>query len=185
MHRAVRRLSAISVALVAANVVVSCGGDGGSDLTGSATAISVGDNTFVPQDITVAKGQVIPTSGKQFTLTPNTMVGSSVQYANGPYYVRLKVKHTGKQYATLMNDEEAPAYTTGDLDAGYKFADIGMMKSPLVRMNISNIGNARYRNPSSNSVVNAKAVGSTAASTVFYYLGAPRLITFTFSADFQ
>jgi iron complex outermembrane receptor protein len=136
-------------------------------------------------DITVAKGQTLPTSGKQFTLTPNTMVGASVQYANGPYYVRLKTKYTGRQYATLMNDEAAPAYTTADIDAGYKFADIGMLKSPLVRMNISNIGNARYRNPSSNSVTNATAVGSTAASTVFYYLGAPRLLSFTFSADFQ
>jgi iron complex outermembrane receptor protein len=136
-------------------------------------------------DVTVAKNQLIPLSGKQYTLTPNTMVGTALQYASGPYYVRVKVKHTGKQYATLMNDEQVPAYTCGDLDAGYKFADIGAIKNPMVRLNISNIGNARYRNPSSASVVNAKPVGSTAAGTVFYYLGAPRLFSVTLSADFQ
>ena len=136
-------------------------------------------------DLTVTKGQVIPLSGKQYTLTPNTMVGTSLQYAQGPFYARVKVKYTGSQYATLMNDEKVPAYMTGDLDAGYKFADFSMLKSPLLRANLSNIGNAKYRNPSSASVVNAQAVGTTKAGTVFYYLGAPRLFSLTLSADFQ
>ncbi len=51
-------------------------------------------------------------------------------------------------------------------------------------MNVSNIGNAKYRNPSSASVVNATPVGATPASTVYYYLGAPRLFSLTLSADF-
>lgn len=136
-------------------------------------------------DLTVAKDQVIPLSGKQFTLTPETMVGLSVQYAAGPFYARVKVKHTGRQYATLMNDEAVPNYTLGDFDAGYKFADIGMLKSPLVRLNVSNIGNTKYRNPSSSSVINAVKVGSTNPGTVTYYLGAPRLFSLTLSADFE
>jgi iron complex outermembrane receptor protein len=142
----------------------------------------------VKDNLTVTDGKsgsvTLTTSGKQFTLTPNTMVGSSVQYAAGPLYVRVKVKYTGKQYATLMNDEQVPAYTTGDLDAGYKFPDFGMLKSPLIRANISNIGNARYRNPNSNSQLTTQAVGARAADVVSYYLGAPRLFSLTFSGDF-
>ncbi|OYU73689.1 MAG: hypothetical protein CFE45_36640 [Burkholderiales bacterium PBB5] len=72
-----------------------------------------------------------------------------------------------------------------DFDAGYKFADMGMLKSPLVRFNISNLGNAGYRNPNSGSVTNAVAIGTRAAQSVSYYLGAPRLASITFSADFQ
>jgi iron complex outermembrane receptor protein len=139
----------------------------------------------IQDDLVVSKALTLKTSGKQFTLTPNTMVGTSLQYASGPYYVRAKVKYTGKQYATLMNDEQAPAYVTGDLDAGYKFADIGMLKSPLLRANLSNIGNARYRNPSSgSSLTNVTQAGRT-GDVVTYYLGAPRLFSVSFSADFQ
>jgi iron complex outermembrane recepter protein len=136
-------------------------------------------------NLLVAAGQTLPTAGKLYTLVPKFMLGSSVQYSSGPYYLRLKAKYTGKQWATLMNDEEVPAYTTADFDAGYKFMDMGYLKNPQLRLNISNIGNAKYRNPSSGSVTNATAVGARAAQTVFYYLGAPRFTSLTFSADFQ
>lgn len=136
-------------------------------------------------DLQVAAGQVLPTTGKSYTLVPKYMLGASVQYTAGPLYARLKGKYTGTQWATLMNDEQVPAYTTVDLDAGYKFADFAFFKEPLVRLNVSNLTNERYRNPNSGSVTNAVAVGSRAAQTVFYYLGAPRLLSLTFSADFR
>jgi hypothetical protein len=50
-------------------------------------------------NITVAKGQEIPTAGKQFTLVPDRMFGGSLQYTSGPFYARLKVKHTGRPSA--------------------------------------------------------------------------------------
>jgi iron complex outermembrane recepter protein len=150
----------------------------------SAYASFTAQKSKIKSDITVAKAQTIPTTGKQFTLTPETMAGVSLQYANGPFYARVKVKHTGKQFATLMNDEEVPAYTVADFDAGYRFADVSFLRNPLIRLNVSNITNEKYRNPSSSSVVNARPVGATLASNVFYYLGAPRLVTVTLSADF-
>lgn len=139
----------------------------------------------VKSDITVAKNQTIATTGKEFPLTPGQMAGLSVQWADGPMYVRVKAKYHGKQYATLMNDEEVPSYTVGELAAGYKLPDMGMMKNMQLRLNVSNIGNTRYRNPSSGSVVNAVKVGNTNPGTVFYYLGAPRMASLSFSADFQ
>ncbi|MDT7833952.1 TonB-dependent receptor [Aquabacterium sp. OR-4] len=153
--------------------------------TATAAVAASGSTAAIP-----AKAVLLPTSGKQMTLTPEVMVGTALQYAAGPYYARLKLKHTGKQYATLMNDEETPAYTTGDLDFGYKFADMGMVKSPTLRLNISNIGNTKYRNPSSGTGANAvnyvvSGVGTVNGSAPTYYLGAPRLVTLSLSADFQ
>lgn len=138
----------------------------------------------VLNDIRTNATTVLQTAGKQFSMTPRTMAGLALQYSNGPLYARLKAKHTSNQFATLMNDEAVPGYTTADLDAGYKFGDTAFMKSPMVRLNVSNIGNTKFRNPSSNTVLNAKAYGNQAAGTVFYYLGAPRFMSVTLSADF-
>lgn len=154
---------------------------GGFTAYGSLTAQS----SEMQDDITVAKGQVLPTAGKQFTLVPDRMVGASLQYAAGSFYARLKVKHTGRQFASLLNDEEVPSYTTGDFDAGYNFGNFGMLSNVQLRFNLSNITNAQYRNPSSGSVVNTVKYGSTNPSTVFYYLGAPRFAAISLSADFK
>ncbi len=139
----------------------------------------------VLSDLPVGTGRVLPTSGKQFPLTPETLAGLSVQYSNGPIYARIKAKKTGRQFATIMNDEEVPSYTTIDFAAGYTFADATFIKSPKLKFNVSNVSNTKYRTPSSGSVVNAQPVGATAASgTVFYYLGAPRSFSVSLSADF-
>ncbi len=138
----------------------------------------------VLNDLRASSTQVLPTNGKEFSLTPNMLGGLSLQYTEGPFYVRLKAKRTGRQYATLMNDEVVPRYTTADFDAGYKFSDFMFVKSPQLRLNISNLGNAQYRNPSSGTVLNAQPVGTLAAGSVFYYLGAPRFASVTLSADF-
>lgn len=153
---------------------------GGFTAYGSLTAQS----SEILDNITVAKGQILPTAGKQFTLVPDRMVGASLQYATGPFYARLKVKHTGRQFASLLNDEEVPAYSTGDFDAGYNFGKLGSLSNVQLRFNLSNITNAQYRNPSSGSVVNTVKYGTTNPSTVFYYLGAPRYAAVSMSADF-
>jgi iron complex outermembrane receptor protein len=150
----------------------------------TAYASLTAQSSELQDNITVARGQVVPTAGKQFTLTPDRLLGVSLQYATGPFYARLKLKHTGRQFATLMNDEEVPSYTIGDFDAGYNFGNLGMIKNAQLRFNISNITDAQYRNPSSNSVVNATRVGATAPGSVFYYLGAPRFAAISLSADF-
>ena len=138
----------------------------------------------VLNDIRSNATSVLPTTGKQFALTPEMLAGLSLQYSSGPIYVRAKVKKTGRQYATLMNDEEVPSYTTAELDAGYKFGDFMFVKNSMLRLNVSNVGNTKYRNPSSGTVLNAVAIGTQPAGNVFYYLGAPRFFSATLSADF-
>lgn len=142
------------------------------------------------EDLRVTTTGFLPTKGKQFGKTPEKMAALSLQYESGPIYLRLKGKYTGAQFADLMNQQEVPGYTSGDFDAGYKFSSWGMLKNPQLRLNISNIGNTKYRSASS-VTTNAAATtlnGSGAnynASTSFYYLGAPRLTALTFSVDVE
>ena len=151
----------------------------------TAYASLTAQSSELQDNITVAKGQSLPTAGKQFTLTPDRMIGTSVQYTSGGFYARLKLKYTGRQFATLLNDEEVPSYTTGDFDAGYNFGNLGWLSNVQMRLNVSNITDAQYRNPNSGSVVNAVQYGATAPGTVSYYLGAPRFAAVSLSADFR
>lgn len=139
--------------------------------------------------ITLGSG-FLPTKDKMFGRVPEKMAALSVQYEQGPIYARLKGKFTGAQYADLMNQEKAPAYSTFDLDAGYKFDNFWMLKNPQLRLNVANIGNKQYRNPSSiiTNAADTKLNGSGAnytKATEFYYLGAPRFTSLTFSVDFE
>jgi iron complex outermembrane receptor protein len=72
----------------------------------------------------------------------------SAQYETAVWYARLKTKYT-RQQATLVNDEEVPAYTLVGFDAGYQFPNTSWLKKPTLRLSISNIFNEKYRNPSS------------------------------------
>ncbi|MEO3691321.1 TonB-dependent receptor [Roseateles paludis] len=154
---------------------------GGFTAYGSLTV----QKTKVKDDFQASATVSLPTTGKQLTLTPETMIGASLQYASGPLYARVKAKHTGRQYATLMNDEEVPSYTLLDFDAGYNFGNVSMLSNVQMRFNVSNITNQKYRTPSSGTTINAVKYGTVNANTVFYYLGAPRLASLTLSADFK
>jgi iron complex outermembrane receptor protein len=127
----------------------------------------------------------LPTAGKDMPLTPKLKAGLSVEYQTGALWARLKAKSTSKQAATLANDEWAPGYTTFGIDAGYTFANFGIFKRPKLNVNLSNITNKQYRNPSSQSVTNMTPLnGVPVPSTpVRYYLGAPRFTSVTLSVD--
>ncbi|MBC3932073.1 TonB-dependent receptor [Undibacterium curvum] len=138
----------------------------------------------IQADLPVNKTASLPTAGKEMTLTPKYKAGLSAQYETSVWYARLKAKYTGKQWATMTNDELVPAYTLVGFDAGYQFPNTGWMKKPTLRLNVANLLDKQYRNPSSFNVTNAQAYGTAGAKTVFYYLGAPRFTSITFSADF-
>jgi iron complex outermembrane receptor protein len=138
----------------------------------------------IKSDLRASSTVTLATAGNEFPLTPKLKAGLSAEYSTGPGFARLTAKATGKQQATLANDEEVPGYTTMGFDAGYTFANYSWLKRPKIMLNVSNLTDKQYRNPSSQSVLNANAYGSLRASTVYYYLGAPRFTSVTFSADF-
>jgi len=126
---------------------------------------------------------VIPTAGKEMPLTPRLKAGLSAEYQSGAFWSRLKVKSTSKQQATLVNDETAPGYTVMGIDAGYTFANYGLLKRPKLTFNVSNITSKQYRNPSSQNILNTTALPGAPAGTLRYYLGAPRFASVTLSVD--
>jgi iron complex outermembrane receptor protein len=136
-----------------------------------------------------SKGTSLPLTGKEYAMTPKLKANLSAEYQQGAAWGRLKVRSTGKQQATLMNDEVVPGYTVMDFDAGYTFENFGMVKRPKLTFNLSNLLNREFRNPTSNGVTNAAAYTNAAGNTVsgksvFYYLGAPRFASVTLSVDF-
>jgi len=138
----------------------------------------------IQNNIQVSATGVLPTAGKEFPVTPKTKVGLSLQYETPTWYARFKAQHTSSQYATLVDDQEAPGYTLCDFDAGYQFPSAGMFKNPIVRLNVSNLFDEQYRNPASNAVTNANEINGVSPGGVYYYMGAPRLISATFQVDF-
>ncbi len=136
----------------------------------------------------VSATSTLATAGKDFPDTPKLMLGASAQYANGPYLASLSAKHVGKRYTTLMNDESLDAYTTADLNAGYRFASSGFFKNPTLRLNISNLFDKKYLIANSGSgssitttVDTTKGSGSGIPQ---YYVGAPRFASVSLSSDF-
>ena len=152
----------------------------------SAYASLTSQKSEIKNDFQSTATRLYPTAGKELPLTPKTMVGLSLQYLQGPWYARLKAKHNGTQWADMMNTEEVPGYTTVDFDAGYRLGNIGPIGSAQIRLNISNLTDERDRSSGSGQAqLSRTAVGALPASgSVFYYLGAPRLVSLTFSGDF-
>lgn len=158
---------------------------GNNPINGFSLYASYGYNhSEIKSDLLGTATTYLPTTGKQFPLTPKQKVGLSLQYENGPFWGRVTAKTTSTQAATLTNDETVPGYTLFGFDGGYSFENFGMIKRPKLTFNVSNITNKQYYNPSSQSVTNARAYGNAAAKTVFYYAGAPRFASVTLSVDF-
>lgn len=138
----------------------------------------------IEDNLRVSATGTLPTAGKEMPLTPKLKAGLSLEYSQGTFYARVKAKATSRQAGTLVNDEWAPGYTTYGFDAGYTFANYGIFKRPKLQLNISNITNKQYINPSSQSVTNTTQFpGVTSVGTLRYYLGAPRFASVTLSVD--
>jgi len=128
---------------------------------------------------------VLPTAGKELPNSPRLKAGLSLEYSQNAFWARLKAKSTSEQQSTLLNDEKSPGYTTFGFDAGYTFANYGMLKRPKLTLNASNLTNKQYRNASSTATTNTNPVPGavTSTSTLRYYLGAPRFVSVTLSVD--
>jgi iron complex outermembrane receptor protein len=158
---------------------------GNTPINGWSAYVSYGYiHSEIKENMLVGANQFVPTAGNEFPLTPKQKLGLSLQYEQGAFWGRLTAKTTSQQQATLANDEQVPGYTLFGIDGGYKFQDFGAIKNPKLTFNVSNLTSKEYYNPSSQSVINAKAYGTVTAKNVFYYAGAPRFVSATLSLDF-
>jgi iron complex outermembrane receptor protein len=141
-------------------------------------------NSQLKDNIPVSATLFLPTAGRTMPLTPKFKAGLSAEYQKDAAWIRLTAKATSQQQATLVNDEQAPGYTVFGMDAGYTFANFGVLKRPKLNFNWSNLGNKQYRNPSSQSILNTTPFPGSAPGTLRYYLGAPRFASVTLSVDY-
>jgi len=136
----------------------------------------------VNDDLRTGAATYAATSGKLFPDTPEWMLGNTIQYAVGPFTANLQTKYTGRRYTTLVNDQYVGGYTLSDLNLAYQFGNFGMMKHPMVRVNVSNLFDRNYEMLNIGSGSNI-AITSTATSPTIY-VGAPRFASVSFQADF-
>ncbi|WP_374358466.1 TonB-dependent receptor [Pseudoduganella danionis] len=143
------------------------------------------NNSKIQDNMQLGSNVFLPTAGKEMINTPRRKAGLSVEYQDGAFWARLKARATGVQQTSMVNDEQAPGYTTFGIDGGYTFANFGMFKRPKLTFNLSNITDKQYRNASSTTVKNTLAIPgvTTAVDTQRYYLGAPRFASVTLSID--
>lgn len=154
----------------------------------SAYASATYTKSTINDDLKTASGTTTytaNTSGKQFPDTPKGMFALSGQWAQGPYLINLSGKYTSTRFLTLTNDQAIPGYITLDLNAAYQLPSLPFVKSALIRLNITNLGNKRYfsANSGSGTSITTNATG-TGASQPTVYPGAPRFTSVTFQADF-
>ena len=137
----------------------------------------------IKSDLEARKGVFLPTAGKEMINTPRRKMSLSAEYQNGAFWTRLKARATSQQAASFTNDAYAPGYTTYGIDGGYTFPNMGIFKRPKLNVNVSNITNKQYRNPSSTTITNTVLTNGVNPGTQRYYLGAPRFASVTLSVD--
>ncbi len=124
---------------------------------------------------------VYQTAGMQFPDTPKTMGALALQYASGPLMLNISSKYTGKRYLTLVNDVSIGGFATVDFNAAYQLPNNGIFKSPLIRVNMSNITDRQYLLANSGS---GSTIAIAAANNPQVYAGAPRFFSMTVQSDF-
>jgi len=132
----------------------------------------------------------VPTNGKTFPDSPSTMAAAQIQFTQGGFIAALSAKYTAARYTTLMNDEQLPSYTNLNFDAGYRFSNWGSLREPTLRLNVTNLTDAKYLLANSGSGTSLSLSSSSTYSTVngygvpSYYVGAPRFVSVSFSGKF-
>jgi iron complex outermembrane receptor protein len=72
------------------------------------------------------------------------MGNSTLRFADKGWNGSLGARFVGTRYITIENDQSVPAYTTMDLGAGYRFANIGKAKNVSVQLNVVNLLDKDY-----------------------------------------
>ncbi|MCD7098235.1 TonB-dependent receptor [Stenotrophomonas sp. MMGLT7] len=80
-----------------------------------------------------------PIKGKQLADTPKDIASARLSWSNGEFWASLKAKYSGSRYGDYMNTEKVGGYTVVGLNAGVNLPDIGAVKKPVLKLNISNL----------------------------------------------
>lgn len=132
----------------------------------------------------------VPSKGKIVPYSPMVMGFAGVDYDDGHLFGNFGAKWVGRQYGTFVNDSAAPSYFTLNAVIGYRFDDMfGFLKSPTIRLNLSNLTNTVALTGPATITNNQSTVtgvkGSTiSGSTAYYYVNQGFAGMLTISAAF-
>ncbi|WP_323990935.1 TonB-dependent receptor domain-containing protein [Nguyenibacter sp. L1] len=114
------------------------------------------------------RGNVAPGS-------PHAMGTLGLDYDDGHLFGNLNLKYVGSQYGDFMNTEKIPSYIADSITVGYRMNNFGVLKTPQIQLNVSNLANSHYL-----SGVNGAGIDGGAS----YYIQAPFSIAGSISAGF-
>jgi len=108
----------------------------------------------------------LPTKGKVSTQAPKSQVAVGLTYSNGPITAGVRLRWVASQYADLMNQESMPSYLHNDFTFAYTLPDWGMLHNSKIQLNISNIGDARFRSGVNYTPLNAMSTIGTQGGVI-------------------
>ena len=94
-------------------------------------------------DIPASATVTIPLAGKKLVETPEWQFGYSAKLSYGPASLGATFKKVTKRFATDLNDQYLPGYSTFDLNARLSLEDFGLKKT-FVQANVNNVFDAQY-----------------------------------------
>jgi iron complex outermembrane receptor protein len=115
--------------------------------------------------------------GNKVVGSPEQMYTVTLNYEGDRYHAALTAKHTGKRYGTLDNGEELDSYLLVDLSLGakHRLPEGSFVKMVRADLHVSNLFDKSYL---------AGLDGEGSVSTGYYFIGAPRSVSMTLSAEF-
>lgn len=144
------------------------------NLTGSFTYTDAEVKNDLPNGVDANGNPIfIATAGNQLVETPEWQFGGRVAYTIGQFDLGLQGKYVGSRFSNDVNTEEAPEYTTFDLDVRYNLASVGAGGS-YIQLNVINLFDEEY----------LADISTNTTGTGQFQLGAPRTAMVTLRASF-
>jgi iron complex outermembrane receptor protein len=127
---------------------------------------------------------LVPTAGKELVETPDWTVATRLEYEAGPFTIGVQGKYVGERWVTDVNDLQADAYTTVDLDLRWDFGSILGTDRTYLQLNVINLFDETYFGNLSTQICSVNPAGtppgnsfdceSGVIGTPRFNLGAPR-----------
>jgi iron complex outermembrane receptor protein len=128
---------------------------------------------------------IYPTDGKTMPDTARNIGNVSLGYDDGSHlWATLSARVTSSLYGDYMNTERVGGFTTFNLSAGYKFDSWDWLKSPYIKLNVTNLTDHKAFSYVSSAQFLAVASGSLYTSSPTYGLLQPRAYMVTFGTSF-
>ena len=129
---------------------------------------------------------IYPSNGKTMPDTARNIGNVSLSYDdNAHIWATLSARVSSSLYGDYLNTERVGGFTQFNLAGGYRFSDWEALKSPYIKVNVSNLTDHKAFSYVSSAQFLATTQGSLYTSSPTYGLLQPRAFMITFGASFN